>query len=287
MPEEASVATVLVADDDPARAESLRASIADPETFGVEVVHTLDETLDRLGEGGVDVVLLELGIGDGAVRAALQRAPDVPVVAIVDDEDQAGTALAAGARDFLLAPPVGPDVARRAIRHALEWSQVWAEVHRHAIGDEPTGLYNARGFEHLARHHMAIADRTKEPVILLFVRIENLGEASGSRSGEERRMVADTAGVLRAAVREADVLARIGTDAFCVLLTGNAAGAETLVLSRLVGAVTDHNARSGRPYLALAVGSARYDPEHPVPLEDLIRVAGERMAVEAPKARPP
>lgn len=84
--------------------------------------------------------------------------------------------------------------------------------------------------------------------------------------------------MLRQVVRDSDVLARVGTDAFCVLLTGKAVGAEALVLSRLVEAVALRNARSGRTTpLSLSVGAARYDPAAPVPLAELMAEAGRRL----------
>jgi len=276
----APAARVLVADTAPARTDALRAAFAYEPGLEVEATADLATALERLGEGGIDVVLLDLSIGEGALATVMERAPDVPVVAIVDSSggDAAGAALAAGACDYLLGPVLEPEVARRAVRYALERSRLEAELHRHAVTDELTGLYNARGFEQLTRHHLSLADRSKEPVVLIFVRIENLQQVSQSHGATEvSRMLADTAAVLRAAIRESDVPARIGTDAFCVLLTGNATGAETLVLTRLVEAVATHNARSGRANLALSVGTATYDPERPVPLEELIRRAQERM----------
>lgn len=275
-----SAARVLVADTDPARTEALRTALAHERGLQVEAAPDLATTLERLGEGGIDVLLLDLSIGERALAAVTEHAPDVPVVAIVDQSDggAAAAALAAGARDYLLGPALEPEVARRAVRYALERSRMQAELHRHVITDELTGLYNARGFEQLARHHLSLADRSKEPVVLIFVRIENLERLSEAHDATEApRMLADTAAVLRTAIRESDVPARIGTDAFCVLLTGNAAGAEALVLSRLVEAVATHNARSGRTDLALSVGTATYDPEGPVPLEELIRRAEKRM----------
>lgn len=269
-----------MADADPARVDAVRAALVDEPGRDVETAENLATALARLAEGGINVVLLNPSIGDGALAAVMERVPDVPVVAIIGsaDTEAASAALAVGARDYLLGPALEPELVRRAIRYALEWSRLQAEVHRHEVTDHLTGLYNARGLEQLALHHLSLADRSKEPVILIFVRIENLQQVSEAHGAAEGpRMLADTAAVLRTAVRDSDVPARIGSDAFCVLLTGNAVGAETLVLSRLVEAVATHNARSGRPHLALSVGSATYDPERPVPLEELIRRAEEQM----------
>jgi GGDEF domain-containing protein len=63
-----------------------------------------------------------------------------------------------------------------------------------------------------------------------------------------------------------------------VLLTGDAQGAESIVLSRLVEAVAASNARGeDRQRLSVSVGSASYDPQEPLPLEELIAEADRRM----------
>jgi GGDEF domain-containing protein len=74
------------------------------------------------------------------------------------------------------------------------------------------------------------------------------------------------------------VPARIASDTFTVLLTGEAVGAETLVLSRLVEAIATHNAKRTRPMpLSLSVGSALYDPEDPATLSQILETAGHRL----------
>jgi diguanylate cyclase (GGDEF)-like protein len=95
---------------------------------------------------------------------------------------------------------------------------------------------------------------------------------------ERARLVSETAKVLREAVRDSDVIARVGAGSFCVLLTGEATGAEALVLSRLVEAVAASNAAGGlTAQLSLSVGAAAYDPQNPVPLAELIAEADRKM----------
>ena len=147
------------------------------------------------------------------------------------------------------------------------------------LTDELSGTYNLDGFTVLAEHHMAMADRRGQPVLLVFIGLDGLSavrERNGSEAAD--RLVADSARVLKMVVRRSDVLARVGDDQFCVLLTGDAAGAETMVLARLVEAIASDNARSERPSpLSLSVGTATYDPAEPCPLPELIAQAGLRM----------
>ena len=55
------------------------------------------------------------------------------------------------------------------------------------------------------------------------------------------------------------------------------------MLSRLVEAIAVNDARAGpRPPLSLSVGSALYDPEQPVTLEQILETADRRLADQAP-----
>jgi len=252
------------------------------ETFSVQIADDLLGALAHLADGGIDVVLVSLELPDSAgedtVRSLRERAPDVPVIAVAAGETDPGDAIDAGASD-VLPERAGPELVERALRYAAAISDMQAELHRRQVVDERTGLYNARGFEQLARHHLRLADRSRQPVILVFVRLEEPGGA------ELEPAVAVAAEALRGAVRDSDVVARVGADAFCVLLTGDAAGAESIVLSRVVEAVAAHNTREGGGRLSLSVASAAYDPQNPVGLEALIAEAGRRMgAGETPGA---
>ena len=248
-----------------------------------ETAEDLLGAIARLADGGIDVVVLSLSLPEGldALRSIRERAPDVPVIA-VGGEGEATRALDSGASDVLPAD-AQPALLERAIRYASSMRRMEAELHRRQVVDDLTGLYNARGFEQLAAHHVALADRTKRPVNLVFVRLDALDELDPADDAAEReRLLEETAAVLRAAVRASDVIARVGAGSFCVLLTGDAAGAEPLVLSRLVEAVAASNARSGHTaQLSLSVGAAEYDPEHPVALTELIAEADRKMRPEA------
>jgi diguanylate cyclase (GGDEF)-like protein len=254
----------------------------EPGEIGGVTVETADDLLGalaRVGDGGVDVVLLALDLPDGggadAVRSIRERAPDVPVIAVTAGEG-GERAIDAGASD-VVPSDAGPDLLSRAIRYATSLQRMQAELYRRQLVDELTGVYNARGFERLALHHLAMADRSKRSVPLIFVRIDALEGAPTATPGRER-LIADAAEVVRKAVRGSDVIARVGAGVFCVLLTSDAAGADAAVLSRVVEGVATSNAKSGYPgQLSVSVGTATYDPEHPVTVDALIAEADRRM----------
>jgi diguanylate cyclase (GGDEF)-like protein len=255
----------------------------DPGSIEGCVVETADDMLGalaHLSDGGIDVVYASLHLPDAAgadvVVSLRERAPDVPIIAVAEEAGDLGAALRAGASD-VLPPDAAPETVARSLRYATSLQKVEAELRRHQTLDERTGLLNARGFELLAGHHLRLADRSKQPVIIVFVRVEVPAGAAAEAP------IADAAELIRSAVRVSDVAARVGADAFCVLLAGAATGTESIVLERIVEAVAERNARTGMDAgPPISLGSATYDPERPVGLHDLIAEADRRMRQSGP-----
>jgi diguanylate cyclase (GGDEF)-like protein len=245
------------------------------EGFSVETAEDLIGGLAHLSDGGIDVICTTLDLPDAqgldVVRSFRDQANDVPVVVLGTAGVDPQLAFDTGATDVIPADaPV--DLVARSVRYAATVQRLSAELHRHQTLDELTGLLNARGFELLATHHLRLADRSKHPVVIVFVRMDDVPEP------ERDRAVVDAAEMIRSAVRASDVVARVGSDAFCVLLTGASPGTGSIVLSRVVEAVAEHDARIGREGgSTLWVGAAEYDPEQPQGLQELIAEADRRM----------
>jgi diguanylate cyclase (GGDEF)-like protein len=250
----------------------------DPGALEGCTVETADDMLGalaHLADGGIDVVVASLHLPDASgtdvIVSLRERAPEVPVIVVGDAEADPSDAFGAGASD-VLPPDAAADLVARAIRYAATLRKVEAGLRRYQAFDELTGLLNARGFDLLANHHFRLADRSKDPVTILFLRVDRAGGAPGDPA------VADAATVISSAVRVTDVVARVGSDAFRVLLAGASTGTEPIVLERIVEAVAAHNAKAGRDTgPSVSVGAASYDPEHPIALESLIAEADRRM----------
>lgn len=250
----------------------------DPGALEGCTVETADDMLGalaHLADGGIDVVVASLHLPDASgtdvIVSLRERAPEVPVIVVGDAEAEPSDAFGAGASD-VLPPDAAADLVARAIRYAATLRKVEAGLRRYQAFDELTGLLNARGFDLLANHHFRLADRSKDPVNILFLRVVRAGGALGDPA------VADAATVISSAVRVTDVVARVGSDAFRVLLAGASTGTEPIVLERIVEAVAAHNAKAGRDTgPSISVGAASYDPEHPIALESLIAEADRRM----------
>ncbi|HEY6566894.1 MAG TPA: GGDEF domain-containing protein [Actinomycetota bacterium] len=256
--------------------QDLGEELSSDEAFEVRNSEDL-EGLDA--DASVDAVVVALGDQAplellGSLRA---RAPDAAILVVTDADREADGAVAlhGGAEDHLVRGSIPPGLFPRAVRYAVAQRRLRRDL---ATTDELTGLPNLRGFAPIADHHLRMADRAKTPVVFLFVRLDGLAEAAKDGPELAARMAREAAEVLLEAVRDSDVPARISSDTFAVLLTGDAVGAETLVLSRLVEAIAVHNTtRDDATTLSLSVGSALYEPEQPATLAQILETAGRRL----------
>ncbi len=99
---------------------------ADGAAFVVESVVQFEDGLSRLKAGGIDLVLLDFSLPDGAglsnVQLAKAQAPHVPVIVLGQPEEEvvAVEAVHEGAQDYLVKGQLNPHLLGRAIRYAIE-----------------------------------------------------------------------------------------------------------------------------------------------------------------------
>jgi DNA-binding response OmpR family regulator len=118
---------VLVVEDNPDDAVLVeRALDATHRPYVRETAPRLSAALHRLARGGVDVVLLDLGLPDvlgldGVNRITAQH-PFVPVVVLtgLEDEEIGLKAVQGGAQDYLVKGSLDPRLLDRSLRYAIE-----------------------------------------------------------------------------------------------------------------------------------------------------------------------
>jgi signal transduction histidine kinase len=119
---------VLLVEDNAGDARLLREMFSKEKTGSFVLTHLLrmSEGVDHLAKGGVDIILLDLGLPDGhgldTVRRAHAVAPGVPVIVLtgLEDETLAAAAMAEGAQDYLIKGQIENRALPRALRHAIE-----------------------------------------------------------------------------------------------------------------------------------------------------------------------
>lgn len=120
--------SVLLIEDNPIHTRLLEGLLNDIEAqqFSLEAVATLAAGIERLNQGGVDVVLLDLVLPDTQELETFVRvrtyAPDLPVIILtgLDDMELATKAVEAGAQDYLVKTQINSTVLARSIHYAIE-----------------------------------------------------------------------------------------------------------------------------------------------------------------------
>ena len=153
------------------------------------------------------------------------------------------------------------------------------ELRAMSLVDELTGLHNRRGFLFLAQQHVKIANRTKRGILLLFADLDDMKQINDRLGHHEGDLaLIDTASVLKETFREADIVARIGGDEFAVIAIEGGEDSADILSARLQENFDARNANGGRRYqLAISVGMARYDPDNPCSIDELLARADASM----------
>lgn len=154
-----------------------------------------------------------------------------------------------------------------------------------AMLDSLTGLYNRRGFFHLAEQQTRLARRRTRSGTVFFVDVDGLKEINDTWGHSEGdRVIRDAADVLRDTFRTTDVLGRIGGDEFAIFALETDGDRTELLGRRLRSNLERFNAQSGRPYrLSFSFGTAFYSSPT-LSVHDLLDAADKALYAERRRA---
>ena len=127
---------VLLVEDNAGDVRLLREMFSGERPDSFELTHLLrmSEAEIHLAKGGVDIVLLDMGLPDGhgldTVRRAHAAAPGVPLIVLtgLDDEALAAEAMTQGAQDYMIKGQIESRALPRALRHAIERHRMQTET---------------------------------------------------------------------------------------------------------------------------------------------------------------
>lgn len=259
----------------------------------VESVGELSAALQRLSEGGVDVVLLGLDLPDSQGTVTFERtyafAPDVPIVVLTEEPNErvAVATVQGGAQDCLIPSQVEPREVARALRYAIERHRLLSALRSLSLIDDLTGLYNRRGFADLGEQYLKLSRRSTAGGTLVFLdldRFKTINHTLGHHVGD--RALLKMSDILKSTFRRSDLIARVGGDEFAVLALEsteeNAAG----LVDRVREKIEEFNEQGRELFrLSASVGMARFEPDGQVRLEDLLTTADEAMTEEKNKRK--
>jgi signal transduction histidine kinase len=127
---------VLLVEDNAGDARLLREMFSKETEGSFALSHQtrMSEAEKQLAGGGVDIVLLDMGLPDGhgleTLRRARAAAPDVVMIVLtgLEDEALAAEAIKEGAQDYLIKGQIENRALPRALRHAMERHRMQMET---------------------------------------------------------------------------------------------------------------------------------------------------------------
>ena len=120
---------VLLIEDNKGDARLIREMLAEvggPAAFQLDWVERLSTGIERLTDGGIDVVLLDLALPDSGAEDTFTKisgaAGNVPIVVLtlLEDDDKAVKAMQGGAQDYLVKAELDGNFLKHSIRYAIE-----------------------------------------------------------------------------------------------------------------------------------------------------------------------
>ena len=159
---------------------------------------------------------------------------------------------------------------------ALDNAHIRARLEREAQTDSLTGLYNHRYFHERLRRELTLASAEHTNVAVVMVDIDDfkkVNDVFGHAVGDE--VLAELADHLRATVRAADVVCRIGGEEFAVIVPGSRED-QTIALATRLAERLDEVELDLAGTIAVSIGIAQ-GPEHAANPRELVACAEAAM----------
>ncbi|HEY9730945.1 MAG TPA: GGDEF domain-containing response regulator [Drouetiella sp.] len=230
---------VLLIEENPREASSLREVLREAAgaNFAMEFTDRLSKGLTRLGEGGVDLVLLSLSTENGldAFMRVKEQAGRVPVLVLSNSEEEkvAVEAVRNGAHDYLMKQGMDHRALVQSMRHAVELKRTeealkdatfrleaaTSRLETLANIDALTEVLNRIGLERALQSEFNRAQRQGWNVVAVMLDCDDFDRINASLGHAVGDVVLkEISGRLRETVRPTDHIARIGGDEFLLLL---------------------------------------------------------------------
>jgi diguanylate cyclase (GGDEF)-like protein/PAS domain S-box-containing protein len=153
--------------------------------------------------------------------------------------------------------------------------------------DVLTGCY-ARGYGlSLFERQMKSAQRHKTSILLLYVdldRLKYINDTFGHKEGD--KVLKETAKFFKSTLREIDIICRMGGDEFLLIFPDSSLNDVPLIKERITNKLKELNKNLNKPYkISFSIGLSCYNPYNPLSIEELIKIADEKMYEEKKKKK--
>jgi diguanylate cyclase (GGDEF)-like protein len=279
---------VLLIEDNPGDAKLVEILLEpnnNDKHFELICVGLLSEAFPILEQGGIKVILLDLGLPDGNGLESLIKiyavASTIPIVVLSAEEDElmAIQSVQLGAQDFLVKSRISELVLRRSIYYAIERKNLLEKLQHLAHYDVLTGLSNRKLFYDRLRKDIVSTRRSGKILALIFLDLNDfkqINDLLGHHSGDE--LLKEVAKRLLDCIRTTDCAARMGGDEFTIILNDlNNAEDAALIADKILQALSAPFILSAQQRIIYAsLGIAIY-PDDCNDIEALISAADTAM----------
>lgn len=154
-----------------------------------------------------------------------------------------------------------------------------AELEHLASMDDMTNIYNRRMGLKMLRNHFNLSKRHKNSLSVCFVDIDGLksvNDSFGHAKGD--KLIRDISEMLRASIRESDIVSRMGGDEFLIIFSECGAGGARKAMRRLTEKIRVYNEDSQKSYRAsVSFGISEFSGCEDKTMEDLLVEADNKM----------
>lgn len=171
--------------------------------------------------------------------------------------------------------------SERRLKEAL------ALVEQLSLEDELTGLRNRRGFLAMAEHQSKYLKRSKRGFFVLYADLDGLKEINDTWGHDDGDLaIKAAADVFRSALRETDIIARMGGDEFTALVNEAEPPNYEMIKERIEAHCEKKSAELGRPWrLAMSIGHHYAAPGSDLDIQQMLKEADTELYDEKQRRR--
>ncbi|VUD48745.1 Diguanylate cyclase DosC [Thalassocella blandensis] len=223
------VINVLIVEDDIDDFYLVRQILGRDSARKYDIVHcdSLQQSLDMLQRTKVDIILLDLGLGDSSGLETLQHMANAimfstPIVVLTgtNDVELGERAIKVGAEDYVPKEEANTSLLSRSIRYSIERHFLLQQFQQRATTDPLTLLPNRSALMERIENLMLDVSRNHAKMAIAMMDLDGFKEINdsfGHQAGDE--VLKEIAERMKMRLRCSDMAARLGGDEFVLLLT--------------------------------------------------------------------
>ena len=166
-----------------------------------------------------------------------------------------------------------------------ERKQLEEKLEKLAHYDTLTGCCNRGYGMGLFKQQIKLAHRKKFPLLLAYVDIDKFKYINDTFSHKEGdKVLKEVVNLFKSTLRESDIVCRVGGDEFLLILPDNSPNEVPAIRERLNKNLEKLNQTLNKPYkIGFSIGISYYDPDNPLSVDELIKIADKKMYEEKKK----